>query len=122
MILNGGLSGEKSPPAREASDNYQKLTNNDTHGFDGPIAIRNGGQIIFVAQDFLRACLAIGVWCTLQRYVMVIRVTPRSDLIHKLDDIHDLKTAHGAETWAKYINCHTGRRNDAFPDKVTLLR
>lgn len=25
----------------------------------------------------------------------------------------DLKTAHGAEIWAKYINRHTGRRSDA---------
>ena len=29
------------------------------------------------------------------------------------DDIQDLKTAHGAEIWAKYINRNTGRRSDA---------
>ena len=40
-------------------ENYQKPTNNDTHGYDGPIAISNGGQITPVAQDFLRASHAI---------------------------------------------------------------
>lgn len=42
-------------------ENYQKPANNDTHGYDGPIAISNGGQIMPVAQDFLRAADAIGV-------------------------------------------------------------
>ena len=42
-------------------ENYQKPVNNDTHGYDGPIAISNGGQIQPVAQDFLRAAHAIGV-------------------------------------------------------------
>ena len=42
-------------------ENYQKTVNNDTHGYDGPIAISNGGQITPVAQDFLRAAHAIGV-------------------------------------------------------------
>ena len=42
-------------------ENYQKPVNNDTHGYDGPIAISNGGQITPVAQDFLRASHAIGV-------------------------------------------------------------
>ncbi|KAH0836673.1 hypothetical protein J3R83DRAFT_8393 [Lanmaoa asiatica] len=74
-------------------ENYQKPVNNDTHGYDGPIAISNGGQITQLAQDFLRAAHAIGV--------------PFSD------DIQDLNTAHGAEIWAKYINRHTGRRSDA---------
>ncbi|KAI0773556.1 alcohol oxidase [Fomes fomentarius] len=80
-------------PLMKRLENYQKPVNNDTHGYDGPIAISNGGQITPVAQDFLRASHAIGV--------------PYSD------DIQDLKTAHGAEIWAKYINRHTGRRSDA---------
>ncbi len=42
-------------------ENYQKPVNNDTHGYDGPIAISNGGQITPVAQDFLRASHAIGI-------------------------------------------------------------
>ena len=42
-------------------ENYQKPVNNDTHGYDGPIAISNGGQIQAVAQDFLRAAHAIGI-------------------------------------------------------------
>nr|UXW61383.1 alcohol oxidase [Phanerodontia chrysosporium] len=80
-------------PLMKRLENYQKPCNNDTHGYDGPIAISNGGQIMPVAQDFLRAAHAIGV--------------PYSD------DIQDLTTAHGAEIWAKYINRHTGRRSDA---------
>lgn len=42
-------------------ENYQKPCNNNTHGYEGPIAISNGGQIMPVAQDFLRASHAIGV-------------------------------------------------------------
>lgn len=42
-------------------ENYQKAANNDTHGFDGPIAISNGGAVTALAQDFLRASDAIGI-------------------------------------------------------------
>lgn len=48
-------------PLMKRLENYQKPANNDTHGYDGPIAISNGGQITPVAQDFLRASHAIGV-------------------------------------------------------------
>ncbi|EIW62184.1 alcohol oxidase [Trametes versicolor FP-101664 SS1] len=88
-----GWTAEDLFPLMKRVENYQKPTNNDTHGYDGPIAISNGGQITPVAQDFLRASHAIGI--------------PYSD------DIQDLKTSHGAEIWAKYINRHTGRRSDA---------
>jgi len=80
-------------PLMKRLENYQKASNNDTHGYDGPIAISNGGCITPLAQDFLRAADAIGV--------------PYSD------DIQDLVTAHGSEIWAKYINRTTGRRSDA---------
>lgn len=80
-------------PLMKRLENYQKPCNNDTHGYDGPIAISNGGQILPVAQDFLRASHSVGI--------------PYSD------DIQDLETAHAAEIWAKYINRHTGRRSDA---------
>lgn len=42
-------------------ENYQKAANNDTHGFDGPIAISNGGAVTPLAQDFLRASDTIGI-------------------------------------------------------------
>lgn len=42
-------------------ENYQKPSNSETHGYDGPIAISNGGQITALAHDFLRASDAIGV-------------------------------------------------------------
>lgn len=48
-------------PLMKRLENYQKPCNNDSHGYDGPIAISNGGQIMPVAQDFLRASHAIGV-------------------------------------------------------------
>ncbi|KAF8196933.1 methanol oxidase [Pholiota molesta] len=74
-------------------ENYQKPTNNDSHGYDGPIAISNGGTISALAQDFLRASDSVGI--------------PFSD------DLQDLNTSHASEIWAKYINRHTGRRSDA---------
>jgi len=80
-------------PLMKRLENYQKATNNKTHGYDGPIAISNGGRITQLAHDFLRASDAIGI--------------PFSD------DIQDCETAHGSEIWAKYINRHTGRRSDA---------
>lgn len=48
-------------PLMKRLENYQKPCNNDSHGYDGPIAISNGGQITPVAQDFLRAAHAIGI-------------------------------------------------------------
>ncbi|KAI0075405.1 alcohol oxidase [Panus rudis PR-1116 ss-1] len=84
-----GWTCEDLLPLMKRLENYQKPCNNDTHGYDGPIAISNGGQVTAVAQDFLRAAHAVGV--------------PYSDL----------KTSHGAEIWAKYINRETGRRSDA---------
>ncbi|KAF8580577.1 GMC oxidoreductase [Ramaria rubella] len=80
-------------PLMKRLENYQKAANNDTHGFEGPIAISNGGAVTALAQDFLRASDAIGI--------------PYSD------DLQDLDTAHASEIWAKYINRHTGRRSDA---------
>ncbi|KAF9521832.1 alcohol oxidase [Crepidotus variabilis] len=88
-----GWKAEDLLPLMKRLENYQKPCNNDKHGYDGPIAISNGGQITPLAWDFLRAADAVGV--------------PQSD------DIQDLTTAHGSEIWAKYINRHTGRRSDA---------
>ncbi|KAG2075739.1 alcohol oxidase [Suillus decipiens] len=88
-----GWTAKDLLPLMKRIENYQKPVNNDTHGYDGPIAISNGGQVTPLAQDFLRAAHALDV--------------PFSD------DIQDLTTAHGSEIWAKYINRHTGRRSDA---------
>ncbi|KAL1673839.1 hypothetical protein EV122DRAFT_270080 [Schizophyllum commune] len=86
-ILGGGSSINFQMYTR--LENYQKPCNNDSHGYDGPIAISNGGSITALAQDFLRAADAVGI--------------PYSDC----------QTAHASEIWAKYINRHTGRRSDA---------
>ncbi|KAJ2930768.1 hypothetical protein H1R20_g6315, partial [Candolleomyces eurysporus] len=89
-----GWTSEDLLPLMKRLENYQKPTGKpELHGYDGPIAISNGGTITALAQDFLRASDAIGV--------------PYSD------DIQDLTTSHGSEIWAKYINRHTGRRSDA---------
>ena len=43
-------------------ENYQKPSNSpDLHGYEGPIAISNGGTISPLAQDFLRASDALGI-------------------------------------------------------------
>ncbi|CAE7191054.1 unnamed protein product [Rhizoctonia solani] len=65
----------------------------DTHGFDGPVAISNGGWVAPIAQDFLRAATAVGIPLT--------------------DDLQDCQQSHAAEIWAKWINKDTGRRSDA---------
>jgi len=88
-----GWTAKDLLPLMKRLENYQKPTNNNTHGYDGPIAISNGGTITSLAQDFLRASDAIGI--------------PFSD------DLQDLDTSHASEIWAKYINRHTGRRSDA---------
>lgn len=80
-------------PLMKRLERYQKPCNNDTHGYDGPIAISNGGQITPIAQDYLRAAHAIGIPYT--------------------DDLQDCKESHASEIWAKYINRYTGRRSDA---------
>ncbi|KAF8057487.1 GMC oxidoreductase-domain-containing protein [Lyophyllum atratum] len=84
-----GWTAKDLLPLMKRLENYQKPANNDTHGYDGPIAISNGGTITALAQDFLRASDAVGV------------------------PFSDLDTAHASEIWAKYINRHTGRRSDA---------
>ncbi|KAG6824994.1 hypothetical protein H0H92_005148 [Tricholoma furcatifolium] len=105
-----GWTAKDLLPLMKRLENYQKPTNNNTHGYDGPIAISNGGSITALAQDFLRASDAIGV--------------PFSDDIQgrffSFEYIEgltqydaDLDTAHASEIWAKYINRHTGRRSDA---------
>ncbi|KAH7909067.1 GMC oxidoreductase-domain-containing protein [Hygrophoropsis aurantiaca] len=88
-----GWTAKDLLPLMKRLENYQKPVNNQTHGYDGPIAISNGGSVTQLAQDFLRASDAVGV--------------PFSD------DLQDLDTSHASEIWAKYINRHTGRRSDA---------
>ncbi|KII84858.1 hypothetical protein PLICRDRAFT_179188 [Plicaturopsis crispa FD-325 SS-3] len=89
-----GWTAKDLLPLMKRLENYQKPSSRtDTHGYDGPIAISNGGHITELAQDFLRASDSIGI--------------PFND------DIQDLDTSHGSEIWAKYINRETGRRSDA---------
>ena len=73
-------------------ENYQKPCNNDSHGYDGPIAISNGGQIMPVAQDFLRAAHAIGIPYSgmSTSNVHILHATK----IKLADDIQDLETAN----------------------------
>ena len=99
-------------------ERYQKPVNNDTHGYDGPIAISNGGQIQEVAQDFLRAAHAIGI-----PYSDDIQGMLNTSVLEiSTEYLTDLKTAHAAEIWAKYINRETGRRSDAATGAFVRLR
>jgi alcohol oxidase len=88
-----GWTAKDLLPLMKRIETYQKPMNNDTHGYDGPIAISNGGWISPIAQDFLRASHTVGIPAT--------------------DDLQDLDTSHAAEIWAKWINKDTGRRSDA---------
>ncbi|KAJ7302451.1 GMC oxidoreductase-domain-containing protein [Mycena albidolilacea] len=88
-----GWTAKDLLPLMKRLENYQKPSNSDTHGYDGPIAISNGGTITALAQDFLRASDAVQA--------------PFSD------DIQDLNTSHASEIRVKYINRDTGRRSDA---------
>jgi len=72
-----GWTAKDLIPLMKRLENYQKPCNNETHGYDGPIAISNGGQITQLAWDFCRAADAVGV--------------PFND------DIQDLETSHGTE-------------------------
>ncbi|KXN85514.1 Alcohol oxidase [Leucoagaricus sp. SymC.cos] len=56
-----GWTAKDLLPLMKRLENYQKPVNNDTHGYDGPIAISNGGTITALAQDFLRASDSIGI-------------------------------------------------------------
>ncbi|KAL1746376.1 GMC oxidoreductase-domain-containing protein [Schizophyllum fasciatum] len=91
-----GWSYKDLQPLIKRIENYQKPCNNDSHGYDGPIAISNGGAITELAQDFLRAADTVGI--------------PFSETD---DACPDCQTAHASEIWAKYINRVTGRRSDA---------
>ncbi|KAF7333312.1 Alcohol oxidase [Mycena venus] len=124
-----GWTAKDLLPLMKRLENYQKPTNNDTHGYDGPIAISNGGTITalgsafilssdtnvytdFVssaAHDFLRASDSIGI-------PFSDDIQGKLELCLKLGQhsfLLDLDTSHASEIWAKYINRHTGRRSDA---------
>ncbi|KDR71609.1 hypothetical protein GALMADRAFT_143863 [Galerina marginata CBS 339.88] len=92
-------------------ENYQKPTNNNTHGYDGPIAISNGGTITALAQDFLRASDSVGIPFSGNTFAALFKLAVPNK--SPLDDLQDLDTSHASEIWAKYINRHTGRRSDA---------
>ncbi|KAF7358559.1 Alcohol oxidase [Mycena venus] len=129
-----GWTAKDLLPLMKRLENYQKPTNNDTHGYDGPIAISNGGTITalgsafilssdtnvytdFVssaAHDFLRASDTIGIPFSGTEYSFSVTRFPQAKSFPiPLDDIQDLDTSHASEIWAKYINRHTGRRSDA---------
>ncbi|KAJ5678300.1 alcohol oxidase [Penicillium maclennaniae] len=89
-----GWTTKELLPLMQKHETYQRACNNpELHGFDGPIKVSFGNHTYPIAQDFLRAAESQGIPAT--------------------DDLQDLKTAHGAEHWLKWINRDTGRRSDA---------
>ncbi|KAJ6460493.1 methanol oxidase [Mycena vitilis] len=106
-----GWTAQDLLPLMKRLENYQKPSNSPTHGYDGPIAISNGGTI---APLGLLACLRFP-WDSVQRYELssLDEDLELSVVLNLQDDIQDLDTSHASEIWAKYINRHTGRRSDA---------
>jgi alcohol oxidase len=89
-----GWSTEELIPLMKKHETYQRASSNpELHGFDGPIKVSFGNYTYPIKEDFLRAA--------------------ESQDIPVTDDLQDLKTAHGAEHWLKWINRDTGRRSDA---------
>ncbi|KKK13794.1 hypothetical protein ARAM_003579, partial [Aspergillus rambellii] len=89
-----GWTTEELLPLMKKYETYQRsCTNPELHGFQGPIKVSFGNYTYPITHDFLRAAESQGIPIT--------------------DDLQDLKTAHGAEHWLKWINRDTGRRSDA---------
>ncbi|KAJ6128900.1 Glucose-methanol-choline oxidoreductase [Penicillium samsonianum] len=89
-----GWTTKELLPLMRKHETYQRASNNpELHGTDGPIKVSFGNYTYPIKNDFLRAVETQGIPFT--------------------DDLQDLKTAHGAEHWLKWINRDTGRRSDA---------
>ncbi|KAL2358498.1 alcohol oxidase p68 [Cryomyces antarcticus] len=89
-----GWTTKELIPLMRKHETYQRACNNrGIHGFEGPIKVSFGNYTYPIMQDFLRAVDSQGIPFT--------------------DDLQDLKTAHGAEHWLKWINRDTGRRSDS---------
>jgi alcohol oxidase len=89
-----GWKTEELLPLMKKHETYQRASHNrDTHGFEGPIKVSFGNYAYPIKDDFLRAVETQG--------------------IPIVDDLQDLRTAHGAEQWLKWINRDTGRRSDS---------
>jgi alcohol oxidase len=126
-----GWTTKELIPLMRKHETYQRACNNrDIHGFEGPIkgtfwpktsfssnlfsaffffllshhhniiqthantsVVSFGNYTYPIMQDFLRAVESQGIPVT--------------------DDLQDLKTAHGACHWEKWINRDTGRRSDS---------
>ncbi|KAG8776740.1 hypothetical protein FRC12_000712 [Ceratobasidium sp. 428] len=80
-------------PLLQKTENYHLGTNRDTHGYDGPAHVSYADFYAVVAQEYLDAVSKQGV--------------------PLVEDKMDLKTGHGCQRWAKWINPETGRRQDA---------
>ncbi|KAJ5463655.1 Glucose-methanol-choline oxidoreductase [Penicillium sp. IBT 31633x] len=89
-----GWTTKELLPLMRKHETYQRASQNpELHGHDGPIKVSFGNYTYPIKDDFLRAAESQGIPFT--------------------DDLQDLKTAHGAEHWLKWINRDTGRRSDA---------
>ncbi|KAJ6151021.1 Glucose-methanol-choline oxidoreductase [Penicillium chermesinum] len=89
-----GWTTEELLPLMKKHETYQRASSNpELHGYSGPIKVSFGNYTYPIKEDFLKAA--------------------ESQDIPVTDDLQDLKTAHGAEHWLKWINRDTGRRSDA---------
>jgi len=80
-------------PLLRKMETYHLATGRETHGYSGPLNISYADHYAEVAQQYLDVITQQGV--------------------PLVEDKMDLKTGHGCQRWAKWIDPATGRRQDA---------
>ncbi|PGH27415.1 hypothetical protein AJ80_00893 [Polytolypa hystricis UAMH7299] len=91
-----GWSGKDMIPFLKKYENFQDTTegiDKSLHGYEGDFSVSGGTYTEKrFRDDFFKACADLG--------------------IGKVPDVQNLKTSHGVGHWNKWIDQHTGRRQD----------
>ncbi|KAG8703808.1 hypothetical protein FRC08_002623 [Ceratobasidium sp. 394] len=90
---NPGWKTSDLLPLLRKTETYHLGTGHETHGYNGPAHVSYADFYAVVAQEYLDVVTKLGV--------------------PLVEDKMDLKTGHGCQRWAKWINPETGRRQDA---------
>ncbi|KAG9090207.1 hypothetical protein FS749_000742 [Ceratobasidium sp. UAMH 11750] len=90
---NPGWKTSDLLPLLRKTETYHLGTGHETHGYNGPAHVSYADFYAVVAQEYLDVVAKLGV--------------------PLVEDKMDLKTGHGCQRWAKWINPETGRRQDA---------
>ncbi|KAG9090208.1 hypothetical protein FS749_000743 [Ceratobasidium sp. UAMH 11750] len=89
---SGWKSNDLLPLLRK-TETYHLGAGRETHGYDGPAHVSYADCYAAVAQEYLDVVAKLGV--------------------PLVEDVMNLKTGHGCQRWAKWINPETGHRQDA---------